>query len=154
MDDLITKPTTIAVLADRLRRLLPGAPWTDLAGGTEAAPGEAVAPDADVLDAAVLEEMTDGDAAIAESLLAEFVATTRADVDEIEQALASGDREAVRKQAHRVAGASSMVGATTLRRSAQRLEKRAAEGGAEGDELRELVRSVDVETERVAALAT
>jgi CheY-like chemotaxis protein/HPt (histidine-containing phosphotransfer) domain-containing protein/anti-sigma regulatory factor (Ser/Thr protein kinase) len=154
MDDLITKPTTIAVLADRLRRLLPGAPWTELAGGGEATPGEAIAPDAEVLDASVLVEMTDGDTGLAESLIAEFVATARADVDAIEQALASGDREGVRMQAHRVAGASSMVGATTLRRSAQRLEKRAAESDAEAVELRELARSVAVEAERVAALAT
>ena len=29
MDDLITKPTTIAVLADRLRRFLPDLPWSE-----------------------------------------------------------------------------------------------------------------------------
>jgi HPt (histidine-containing phosphotransfer) domain-containing protein len=153
MDELITKPTTIAVLADRLRRLLPGAPWTDLAGGGVAPPVDASAPEAGVLDAAVLEEMTDGDPALAESLLADFVATVRADLDAIERALASGDREAVRTQAHRVAGASSMVGATTLRRSAQRLEKLATEGEAEEGELRELARSVALEAERVATLA-
>ena len=154
MDDLITKPTTISVLADRLHRMLPDLPWTE--GATAAEPAlaaEAPASDGQVLDPKVLEEMTGGDAALGESLLEQFVESARADTVAIGEALASGDREQLRKQAHRVVGASRMVGAIALQRAAERLEDRAPTAEADEAELRTLADAVAAEVERVAAHA-
>ena len=175
MDDLITKPTTIAILSDRLRRMLPDLPWVEGAApeGAPAPPAspkpvpeadveaEAPAPepeeagggDGEVLDPAVLVEMTGGDAALGESLLGQFVESARADVIAVNEAFASGDREALRQQAHRIVGASRMVGAVPLQRSAELLERRAPADDAEESELRGLVDTVAVEVDRVATHA-
>jgi signal transduction histidine kinase/DNA-binding NarL/FixJ family response regulator len=155
MDDLITKPTTITVLADRLRRLLPGLPWSEQAAAEDAPsrPASTAAGDGEVLDRSVLEQMTGGDAALGESLLGEFVASAHVDVAAIEEALEAGDRERLRQQAHRIVGASRMVGAIALQRSTERLEARASAPDAVAAELRELADAVAAEADRVARAA-
>ena len=95
--------------------------------------------------------MTGGDAALGESLLAQFVESARADVIAVNEAFISGDREALRQQAHRVVGASRMVGAVALQRSAELLEERAPAEDAEEAELRGLVDAIAVEVDRVSA---
>ena len=110
MDDLITKPTTIAILSDRLRRMLPDLPWVEGAApeGAPAPPPKAdAAPapeaqdpepeqrdpepgDGEVLDPSVLVEMTGGDAALGESLLGQFVESARADAIAVKEAFDSG----------------------------------------------------------------
>ena len=157
MDDLITKPTTIAVLAERLHRMLPGLPWADGAPAEDGLP-PTVPGDGDghgeILDTSVLDEITGGDAALGVALLGEFVESARADSAAVAEALESGDRDELRMQAHRVAGASLMVGAIALQRTAQRLEERAPAADAGEEELRSLAAAVAAEVDRVATQVT
>ena len=156
MDDLITKPTTIAVLADRLRRVLPDLPWIESepvpVAPAPATPDVAAPPaEGEVIDGAVLDEMTGGDADLGESLLAQFAESARADLEAVTAALAGGEREELRRQAHRIVGASRMVGAIPLQRAAERLEDRAPAADAGEDELRELTDGLAAEVARVTA---
>jgi signal transduction histidine kinase/CheY-like chemotaxis protein/HPt (histidine-containing phosphotransfer) domain-containing protein len=153
MDDLITKPTTIADLATRIRRFLPDLPWSEAPSpdGENGAPPSAH-PDgtpAEAIDHAVLDEMTGGDEALASSILADFATSTRADLAAVQESLESGDREALRRNAHRVKGAARTVGATRIAEAAERLEHRAQAKDATATELQTLTTNLSRATNQL-----
>ena len=96
IDDFLSKPVPLAVLARTLQRYLP---LPDSNGVSLA--------DAPVID---------------RDLLADFAQSTRHDLRELQAALRRGDSEAVAREAHRIRGASGLVGAQELVNAAARIE--------------------------------
>jgi two-component system sensor histidine kinase EvgS len=136
MDDFAAKPTTIPMLAGRLRRWLPQLEWPSRrVEPVGAAPGTAPgAPNGDgLLDPAMLDELTGGDADLAASLVADFVATTQADLRALEVALSARELDQVRRQAHRIKGAARIVGAHEIVGPAERIEALAGAANDDGD---------------------
>ena len=131
MDDFAAKPTTIPFLAGRLRRWLPHLVWPAPAMPDAPQPPVAGAVGGDALDPSVLEELTGGDAQLAAEVLDEFLTTTRADIDALDDACAAHASDDVRRLAHRIRGAARAVGAQPLAEVAQRAESLAALGSAD-----------------------
>jgi CheY-like chemotaxis protein len=101
IDDFIAKPTPLALLATTLQRYLPLHKFVAHVATTPAAviePG---------LDAA---------------LIADFLGATRDDVDALRKALTANDAVGVAREAHRIKGASGLVGATALAAAASAVE--------------------------------
>ncbi|WP_205698327.1 ATP-binding protein [Conexibacter sp. SYSU D00693] len=136
MDDVVTKPATVTALAATLRRWLPHVPWSE-PGPVPVAPP--VAPD---LDASALHELTAGDEDLAGRVLADYAEAVRQDLAELRAALVVPDPEAVRRSAHRVAGASRTVGAWAVADAAAALE-RAVDDDAEPDRLAALAAELE-----------
>jgi two-component system, NarL family, sensor histidine kinase EvgS len=157
MDDFVPKPTTIPVLAARLRRWLGYLEWTGpehdhLEPGTVPRAGGA---DGYELDPAALDELTGGDAALAASLVDEFLETTRSDLGALRDALQSRRPADVRREAHRIKGAARIVGARAIESLAERLEVAAAARTEDQfddlDELDQLTNWLERELDRVPA---
>ena len=132
MDDFIGKPTTIPFLASKLRRWLPDLPWPQAEPAAIAiAPADATGPavsDTGVLDLTVLSELTGGDVGLSGEVLDDFVEESRSDLASVRAACEAGDADELRRQAHRINGASRMVGAREVREIASQIER---EAGAE-----------------------
>ena len=130
MDDFVGKPATIPVLAAKLRQWLPHLVWP--AGNAVVVPAGSVDGGGDgggAIDDDVLHELTGGDPEVAAEVLQDFVEACRADMAALDEALAAGDAEAVRRLAHRVKGAARVVGARRVAQVAQHLETAAATAG-------------------------
>ena len=69
---------------------------------------------AQTLDLAQLNEVTSGDASFERELLTDFVDSTRQDETDLRAAVARGDHAAARRCAHRIQGASCVIGAMEL----------------------------------------
>jgi signal transduction histidine kinase/CheY-like chemotaxis protein len=141
MDDFVAKPTTIPFLGSKLRQWLPHLEWP--AGPVQATvdpaePTGGVDGTEPPVDSGALDELTGGDPELAASVLQDFVEASQADLRALDAALSAGDVEAVRRQAHRLKGASLLVGARPLARLAQDLESLAGNPSADSDELRRL----------------
>ncbi len=128
MDDFATKPTTIPFLAGKLRQWLPQLDWADEPDVRPGRDGDGVA-NADALDLAVLAEVTGADSALAASLINDFLTSSRADLQMLEDALAAGELDDARRRAHRIKGAARIVGANAVATLAQQIETGAASGG-------------------------
>src|SRR5205085_11272404 len=90
MDDFAAKPTTIPVLAGRLRRWLPHLEWPHRAADPPARQPDSSSEALNghgLLDAATLDELSGGDAELAASVVADFIQTTRADLETLRAAL-------------------------------------------------------------------
>ena len=133
MDDFIGKPTTIALLAAKLRQWLPHLAWPttiDLTGGGEAArDGAAPAAAGQAIDGTVLAELTGGDLSMAAEVLQDFVASSTEDLEVLAAALVSGQLDQARRQAHRIKGAARIVGARLVADLAQEMESLATAPG-------------------------
>ena len=105
IDDFIAKPAPLTLLASMLQRYLP---LQRLAVPPSATP--AISPTFAI--AAELDR----------SLIEDFLHTTNDDVAALRSALTRHDAAAVAREAHRIKGASGLVGATTLAEAAARLE--------------------------------
>ncbi|MBI5909763.1 MAG: CHASE domain-containing protein [Betaproteobacteria bacterium] len=116
MDDVLLKPSELGVLRQTLARWLPFSPAN---GRSSSAPV--------VLDQAVLTALTDS-AEDEVSILRDFVAQTHRDLAALEAALTANDLAAAAREAHRIKGASRMVGAFALAQRSGRLAQ-AAHGG-------------------------
>jgi PAS domain S-box-containing protein len=110
MDDYLAKPVEMAALAKALDRWLP-LPAPRAVASAPAAAGQAgPAP----IAAAALAELTGGDEAIEREILREYKMANDADVLSLEDALARRDLPGITRAAHRIKGASKMVGARDL----------------------------------------
>ncbi|NNM68925.1 MAG: hypothetical protein HKM00_02965 [Gallionella sp.] len=115
MDDMLTKPTDLSDLREMLLK------WLDKAGSTTNAelsrvvttvsehPAQAVA----AMDFGALKKFAISYAAQIEMLQA-FSLQNRGDIADLHTALKAGDPAAVARVAHRIKGASRMVGAVEL----------------------------------------
>ena len=80
------------------------------------------------LDLAVLRSYSDGDVALENELLAQFLESSSADVAALRAALGSGELDAIGHAAHRVKGSSQMIGAEAQGAAADRIETAARDG--------------------------
>jgi CheY-like chemotaxis protein/HPt (histidine-containing phosphotransfer) domain-containing protein len=133
MDDFASKPTTIPLITSKLRRWLPNVDWH-----TDSTKEPAVQAREHV-DMELVAEITAGDPILTENLLRDFVASSRTDLAEIAVAVAECDLERIRRPAHRLKGASLIVGANRLADLAKQLEQRSTHGVADWDQLRILI---------------
>jgi PAS domain S-box-containing protein len=124
MDDYLIKPVSLADLAACLGKWLPHTKAAAPAAG--AAPVPATLPQASAppmpLDPAVLAALTGGEAKVTRELLDDFLATTARDVAAVDAARAAGDLVQLAREAHKIKGASRLVGATELAHAASELE--------------------------------
>jgi len=151
MDDFIGKPTTIPFLASKLRRWLPHLAWPQ-GEPLAAAPASAPATDG-VLDVGVLSELSGGDMRLSGEILDDFVHESRADLANLRGVYERGDAEALRQQAHRINGASRMVGAREVRDIASRIEREAGAGDPDWELLCTLLDPLADALTRLAAAA-
>jgi signal transduction histidine kinase/CheY-like chemotaxis protein/HPt (histidine-containing phosphotransfer) domain-containing protein len=135
MDDYLAKPVSIASLAATLARWLPhAAPVQDPAPGVASPDASVPAPafpqldHPPPLDPAVVEALTGGDGTVARTVLADFLASTTQDLASAEAARNAGAFESLAREAHKVKGASRMVGALELAQCAEDLEQAARAG--------------------------
>jgi HPt (histidine-containing phosphotransfer) domain-containing protein len=77
------------------------------------------------LDPGVVDALTRGNAADARSLLGDFLSSTGEDLAVAAVARAAGDFDALARQAHKVKGASRIIGALELAQCAEALEQAA-----------------------------
>ena len=149
MDDFAGKPATIPFLTAKLRRWLPQLAWpTETSGVLVDAGG-----DVDV-DAALLEELTAGDPALAADLLRDFFESSRADLAALEEAIGARNRDEARRQAHRLKGASRVLGLHALSDLAQQIEDRTANRSGDWERLGLLAAEVDEQLNRLERSTT
>ena len=125
MDDFAGKPASMPVLADKLRRWMPHIDWADRPGAAAAGPPgaeESVSQHDGVVDRAVLDELTGGDAELADAILADYVESSSSDLAALRAALADESPDHVRRHAHRLKGAGQTVGAHEVSTTAAKLE--------------------------------
>jgi signal transduction histidine kinase/DNA-binding response OmpR family regulator len=108
MDDLLTKPADLARLKETLAR------WIAVTRAPGAAP----------IDRNQLATIAANDAERAE-IVQDFLAQTRADVQQLEQAVSEQDLAAAALIAHRIKGASRIVGANSLATLSETIEEAA-----------------------------
>jgi signal transduction histidine kinase/CheY-like chemotaxis protein/HPt (histidine-containing phosphotransfer) domain-containing protein len=142
MDDFAAKPTTIQVLAAKLQRWLPQLDWP-------AASQPAVEQNGAGFGGAALDDLTGGDEQLLISVMRDFVSATNADVDALAEAIGAQDHARVRRSAHRIVGASRIVGAVELAALATQLEQAAAQSGDWRD-LERLVQRLEAAAARIA----
>jgi CheY-like chemotaxis protein len=110
IDDVIIKPVTLEILRAVLER--------------------ALGPRPEGVDLSVIRRIVaDDGAAIGVELIDVFLQELARDREAIDRAAAAGEREAVRRAAHRLRGSASAVGATRLTEACRALESAARDGG-------------------------
>ena len=124
MDDVLAKPLEPARLQEVLERFLLPFPAAASAAA-EAPPGPGLA--SHPLDLARLASLAGDDTAFMHELLATFRASALSSLAEMREALDAGDRERLRRAAHKLKGGSDNIGATRLRELAAQLEAGAAQ---------------------------
>lgn len=145
MDDLVTKPAPMAVLAGTLRRWLPHVAWAEsVISGPSGGSG---------FDLDVLREVTEGDVELEERLLRTYADSMREDLAAADRALEDADRDGLRRVAHQVVGASRTVGARRVADAALRLQRAIDDGDPDPVELERLVEALRQATGAVLAVA-
>jgi two-component system, NarL family, sensor histidine kinase EvgS len=154
MDDFAGKPTSMPILADKLRRWMPYIAWPS--AGTQPPPVGATGSDGarteddEAIDRAALEELTGGDQELAAAILVDYADTTCSDLAALREALdASADE--VRRHAHRIKGASRTVGARHVATLAGRIEEMASTAPDDWGALHAAVEELEAGVSRVAA---
>ncbi len=132
MDDCIIKPINIPGLQAKLRYWLPAAsrliaPRPPDPSSVRAAVAEP-SPGGPPVDMDYLANFTHGDPAGALEILQDYCQVTSLDVVGLRLALACGDKRELVHRAHRIKGASLMVGAKAMAELAQRFEQTAPAG--------------------------
>jgi CheY-like chemotaxis protein len=127
MDEFLAKPVSIPELVGCLRRWLPHT--VPLAGDVRpSAPLPQVHTAPLPLDPSVLHALTGGDPADTRLLLDDFMATTASDLDGMQAARGAGNLDDLARQAHKMKGASRLVGAQELAAAATEVEAAAKQG--------------------------
>ena len=132
MDDYLAKPVGIATLGVCLQRWLPhtrgdaDASHADslriqTENNTQASTASNIA-DTNILDRSILTELTGGDPAEAGALLTDFLASTDADLAELDRLHTANNLPELTRQAHKIKGAARLVGAHHLGEAAAALE--------------------------------
>ena len=134
MDDFAAKPTTIPLLAAKLREWLPPRPFPH----PVRRPGR-------------LDELSRGDAALAAAILGDSVESTTPDVTRLGEALEARELDEVRRQAHRLKGGERGGGGAAI---AARLEAEAGDGDGLRARGAELAMAVPAVAEEVASEAS
>ncbi|HVF65321.1 MAG TPA: ATP-binding protein [Casimicrobiaceae bacterium] len=119
MDDCLVKPVALAQLSRKLDQ------WLPLPAADRAADAELPAqPDADgrTMDRGVLAESSGGDADVERSILRAFRESNDHDAGVLERAVIDQDPLGVARTAHRISGASKMIGALGLAGVCERIE--------------------------------
>jgi len=127
MDDYLTKPVSIPVLASKLRQWLPHLQGPESLPEQLAA-GVPVKPSPTTLDRNALLALCGNDLTAAQELLEDFRSTTRSDIEVLDQYFEQKDHASLGRQAHRIKGASAMIGAVDLAQKAKQLEALARQG--------------------------
>ncbi|MCK7593413.1 ATP-binding protein [Pseudomarimonas salicorniae] len=130
MDDYLTKPVSLGTLSRCLHRWLPHlvpepTPAVD-------PPARLALPQVDhppPIDQAVLDEISGGDADTAYGILVDFLDTSVNDLRALRQSLDAGEPQLAAREAHRLRGAASLVGARGVVAAAALVE----EAGRSGD---------------------
>ncbi len=112
IDDFIAKPAPLVLLANTLQRYLPLQRLTTPSSATRSTAAS----------------MPATEAAFDRGLIEDFLHTTHEDVVALRAALVRNDAAAVAREAHRIKGASALVGATALAAAAARIEGAAQAG--------------------------
>lgn len=134
MDDYLTKPVSIPVLASKLCQWLP--PIYPLETAQEESKvmvlEKLLSSD---LDRDALLSLCGNDLSVALEILEDFRSTTRADLVDMNQYFEQKDQASMARQAHRIKGASAMIGAVALAQKAKELESLAKKGEWDGVQL-------------------
>ena len=126
MDDVLAKPISLSALTEALGRYAKE--------GEEGSEGGVLPPEApkaappSPVDRSVLADEVGDDPELVGELYRHFLATHREDMALMEKTLAEGDREALRRAAHRIKGAAASVGARPLAKASEDLERHGLEG--------------------------
>jgi PAS domain S-box-containing protein len=127
MDAFLVKPVELAQLIDKLDRWLPlPRPASPLAAPAASAP--AAATSAGPIDQALLTATCGGDVSMVGEVLAAFQRTCEDDSGGLRQAVATDDVAQVTQFAHRMAGASKMVGALAFAAACENIERASRNG--------------------------
>ena len=128
MDDFLTKPLAINVLSAMLDKWL-HQPQENVMSDTpeQAADSAALCP----VDRSVLEVYSDGELSVELEILHDFEVANRDDMAALRKAAAELNAEQLAWAAHRIKGASRMVGANAMGDAAERVEKTAKAGQGE-----------------------
>lgn len=127
MDDYLPKPVQVGQLAAKLQQWLPIPGPTceqDSAGHPVEHANEAGT--SLPIDLSVLAQTSGGDAALEREILGEFLAASRNDAADLDGAVQRRDFVQTKRAAHRIKGASGMVGATALACISADIERAAA----------------------------
>ena len=151
MDDALSKPVEIGQLRRLLDRYLPSgaAPVPDEAPSAPETAGDAAPPAGPPIDVGVLATLFDGDMEFVAQLLQEFIVSNSASRDRLVAAHESGDWDAVRQAAHKLAGSSRTVGARDLAAVSDAIELACMDRRLDG--IGALVARADRELGRAAA---
>ena len=124
MDDMLVKPTDLGHLRNKLDTVfpLPVAPPGREPMATHSPRSHSEATLEEVLDRAVLRELTSGDADLENKILARFKATNQADAEALRQAFGNHDATEVGRLAHRMKGAARVIGARPFAQACEALE--------------------------------
>ena len=97
-----------------------------------------------------LQDVTGGDQALIESLLAEFIKVTDEDIANLQEAVAHHQDNQVTSLAHRIKGAAAVIGAEQLTRLTQLLENAGRSGQQE--QYQDLLTEIENSYSAVAAI--
>ncbi len=153
MDDFAGKPTSMPALADKLRRWMPHIDWPDSrpASAGDPAPEMSAGQHDGAVDPAVLDELTGGDAELADAILGDYVESSGWDLAALRSAVADEITDEIRRHAHRVKGASQTVGAHEVTALAAALEAAASVAVEDWHGLRATAEELELAVARVAA---
>ena len=151
MDDALSKPVEIGQLRRLLDRYLPSeaVPVPEEVPSPPETAADAAPSAGPPIDVGVLATLFDGDMEFVAQLLQEFIVSNSASRDRLVAAHESGDWEAVRQAAHKLAGSSRTVGARDLATVSDAIELACMEGRLDG--IGALVARADRELGRAAA---
>ncbi len=135
MDDYLIKPVTIPLLASKLNQWLPHVKLE--AQKASAPPSSSAAELLPGLDSQTLLDLCDANVASAQEILSDFIAATKADLVVMQDGLRQKDAPCIARQAHRIKGSASMIGARDLADRATKLEASAKMNAPEWETIQE-----------------